>query len=215
MHQLPKQVQPPSQFEKPAKQRLIERADELFRFLGIRVAPSLIAQEAHTNMDTFAKYFGNGDPLVGRFVKTLIAECETYWRGLASEHPNDPEAQLREWLAFEGDQLGYMMEPRVLLSRTAAELFEPRRQQHPLLREIEDYWQAERRRVVGLCRAAGLRDSLELADKLLLLVHGARNERGAYGRITPSRLLQKTGIELMAAHGASGRPAADHAPDLD
>lgn len=215
MHQLPKKVQPPSRFEKPAKQRLLEKADELFRLLGVRVAASSIAHEAHTNMDTLAKYFGHGDSLVGRFIKTLIAECEDYWRSLAAEYPNDPEGQLRWWLAFEEDQDGYMIQPRVLLSRTAAELFEPRRQQQPLLREIEDYWQAERRRVVGLCRAAGLRDPLELADKLLLLVHGARNERGAYGRLTPSRVLQKTGLALMIAHGASARRATDDASDLD
>ncbi|WP_028134733.1 hypothetical protein [Bradyrhizobium japonicum] len=215
MHPLPKKVQPPSQFEKPAKQRLLEKADELFRLLGVRVAPISIAHAAHTNIDTFAKYFGHGEALVGRFIKTLIEECEDYWRSLAAEHPNDPEAQLRWWLAFEEDQDGYMIQPRVLLSRTAAELFEPRRQQQPLLREIEEYWQAERRRVVGLCRAAGLRDPLELADKLLLLVHGARNERGAYGRLTPSRVLQKTGIELMVAHGASARSASDETPNLD
>ncbi|MBR0959259.1 hypothetical protein [Bradyrhizobium japonicum] len=216
MQQLPKKVQPPaSQFEKPAKERLIETADKLFRLLGIRVAPSLIAHEAHTNMDTLVRYFGNGDPLVARFIKSLIAECEEYWRGLAAEYPNDPASQLRWWLAFEEDQIGYMMEPRVLLSRTAAELFEPRKQQHPLLREIEEHWQAERRRVVGLCRAAGLRDPIELADKLLLLVHGARNERGAYGRLKPSRVLRQAGIELMVAHGAANMPVTDHAPDLD
>ncbi|PJG55645.1 hypothetical protein CVM73_08825 [Bradyrhizobium forestalis] len=215
MRQLPKKLQPPaSQFEKPAKERLIETADKLFRLLGIRAAPSLIAHEAHTNMDTLIKYFGHGDPLAGQFIKSLIAECEDYWRGLAAEYPDDPEAQLREWLAYEEDQIGYMMEPRVLLSRTAAELFEPRTQHPPLLRAIEEYWQAERRRVVGLCKAAKLRDSLELADKLLLLVHGARNERGAYGRLTPSRVLQKAGIELMIIHGAADRFAAGH-PDLD
>ncbi|MEY9107461.1 hypothetical protein ABH999_003657 [Bradyrhizobium yuanmingense] len=209
MHQLPKKVQPPpSQFEKPAKQRLIETADQLFRLLGIRAAPSLIAHEAHTNMDTLVKYFGHGDPLAGRFITSLIAECEEYWRGLAAAYPNDPERQLREWLAYEEDQIGYVMEPRVLLSRTAAELFEPRTQHPPLLRLIEEYWQAERRKVVGLCRAAKLRDPLELADKLLLLVHGARNERGAYGRLAPSRVLQKAGSELMIAHGAADRPAA-------
>ncbi|WP_448041543.1 hypothetical protein [Bradyrhizobium liaoningense] len=216
MRQPPKKIQPPaSQFEKPAKERLIATADRLFRLLGIRAAPGLIAHEAHTNMDTLAKYFGQGDALAGLFIKSLIAECEDYWRGLAADFPHDPETQLRRWLAFEEDQIGYVMEPRVLLSRTAAELFEPRTQHHPLLREIEDYWQVERRRVLGLCRAAKLRDPSELADKLLLLVHGARNERGAYGRLNPSRVLQKAGLELMVLHGAAVRPAADYGPDLD
>jgi len=209
MHQLPKKVQPPSQFEKPAKERMIEVADTLFRILGIRVADGLIAKEAHSSVEIFYKYFGNGEPLIGRFVKSLIAESESYWRGLAAEDENDPVAQLRKWLAYEGHQIGYMMEPRVLLSRTAAELFETRKHQHPFLREIEEHWQAERRRVVGLCKAAKLRDPVELADKLLLLVHGARNERGAYGSLKPSRLLQQAGNEMMLAHGAADRPAID------
>lgn len=216
MHQLPKKIQPPaSQFEKPAKDRLIETAGRLFRLLGIRAAPGLIAHEAHTNVDTLVKYFGHGDGLVGLFIKSLIAECEAYWRSLAAEHPNDPEAQLRWWLAYEEDQIGYVLEPRVLLSRTAAELFEPRKQHHPLLREIEEYWQVERRRILGLCRAAKLRDPLELADKLLLLVHGARNERGAYGRLSPSRVLRQAGLELIVIHGAANRPEVDNAPASD
>ncbi|MDF0578909.1 hypothetical protein [Bradyrhizobium yuanmingense] len=216
MRKLPETTQPPAVgFDKPAKERIMEAADTLFRLLGIRVADGLIAKEAHSNTDTFTKHFGHGEPLIGRFVKSLIAECENYWRGLAAEYPNDPEAQLREWLAYEGDQIGYMMEPRVLLSRTAAELFEVRKQQHPLLREIEEFWQAERRRVVGLCRAAKLRDPLELTDKLLLLVHGARNERGAYGSLKPSRLLQQAGNEMMVAHGARNRPVGDRSEELD
>lgn len=215
MRKLPETTQQPAfGFDKPAKERIIEAADKLFRLLGIRVSDSLIAKEAHSNVETLAKYFGHGEPLIGRFVKSLIAECEAYWRDRAAEYPNDPEAQLREWLAYEGDQIGYMMEPGVLLSRTAAELFEPRTQHQPLLRQIEEYWQAERRRVVGLCKAAKLRNPLELADKLLLLVHGARNERGAYGRLTPSRVLEKAGIELMTIHGAPERPATGHR-DLD
>lgn len=216
MHRFPEKIQPPaSQFDKPAKERLIETSERLFRLLGIRAAPSLIAHEAHTNMDTLAKYFRHGDGLVGLFIESLIAEREAYWRSLAAEYPDDPEAQLLWWLAFEEDQSGYMLEPRILLSRTAAELFEPRQQHPPLLRKIEEHWQAERRRVVGLCRAAGLRDPVELADKLLLLVHGARNERGAYGRLALSRVLQKAATELMVAHGASGRPATHHITDLD
>ena len=76
----------------------------------------------------------------------------------------------------------------------------------PLLVEIEQYWQAERRRLLKLCRAANLREPGELADKLLLLVHGLRNEREAFGPYAPSRLLPKTADDLMVAHGAIRKP---------
>lgn len=214
MRKLPETVQPSfSEFDKPAKERLIEASDQSFRLLGIRVANGVIAHHAHSNMDTFVKYFGDGDPLIDRFIKSLIAESEGYWLGRATEHPGNPDAQLRWWLAFEEDQAGFALQPQMLLARTAAELYEHRK--HPLLAQIEQHWQAERRRVVGLCRAAGLRDPIELADKLLLLVHGVRNERGAYGRLAPSRLLQQAGNELMVAHGASSKPAVEHTMDVD
>jgi len=35
-----------------------------------------------------------------------------------------------------------------------------------------------------------------------LLVHGARNERGAFGHHAPSRLLHQTANELLVSHGA-------------
>lgn len=214
MRKPPETAQPIAfRFDKPAKERLIEASDKLFRVLGIRVANSLIADDAHSNADTFVKHFGHGDPLIDHFIKSLIAESEAYWSGRAAEHPDDPEAQLRWWLVYEEDQAGFGLQPQMLLSRTAAELYEP--QKHPLLRQIEQYWQAERRRVVGLCRSAGLRDPVELADKLLLLVHGVRNERGAYGRLAPSRLLRQAGNDFLVAHGASSKPAVEHTMDVD
>lgn len=215
MRKLPETVQPSfSGLDKPAKERLIEASDKVYRLLGIRVANGVIARAAESNVDTLVKYFGDGDPLIDRFIKALIAEADAYWSGRAKEHPGDPEAQLRWWLAFEEDQAGFALEPPVLLARTAAELYE--HPKHPLLAQIEQHWQAERRRVAGLCRAAGLRDPTQLADKLLLLVHGVRNERGAYGRVAPSRLLQQAANVLMVAHGASSKPrGVEDSMDVD
>ena len=82
-----------------------------------------------------------------------------------------------------------------------------------MLEEIEQYWQTERRRVSKLCDAAGFRDPRELADKLLLLVHGSRNERRAYGFPAPSQMLSQGGDDLMVAHGATRKPAFDFDDD--
>lgn len=200
MHKLPKTEQPASfGFDKPARERLIDAAQKMFRLLGIRVADGLIAEEAHSNIEALVKYFGHGEVLIGNFIKSLIAESETVWAVITEDDPGDPEAQLREWLATEQESAGRPMQPQMLLARTAAELYEHRK--NPQLGEIQQYWQAERRRVVGLCRTSGLRDPVELADKLLLMVHGARNERHAYGAFAPSRLLQQAGNELLVAHG--------------
>ncbi len=194
-------------FDKPAKQRIIDASDKVFRLFGIRAGRAAIADEAHSNMETMVRYFGRGEDLVRRFVTSLIAESESMWRGIESEHPSDPEAQLRLWLAQEQDATGRIMRPEVLLSRTAAELQPYAEQERDLLAEIGEYWQAERRRVAKLCRAADLREPLDLADKLLLLVRGARSERDIFGRLAPSRRLAAAADDLLAAHGLSRRSA--------
>ncbi|MCP1970817.1 TetR/AcrR family transcriptional regulator [Bradyrhizobium elkanii] len=206
------QVTQGSGFDKPAKQRIVEAADRLFRRNGIRINSATIAHEAHSNPETVTKYFGHGDRLIGRFVRSLIEESERYWRDVEARHPDDPHAQLRWWMFYEQERMTDAVRPEVLLARTAAELL--RSPQDAAFVEIAQYWQKERRRVVGLCERAGLRKPAELGDKLLLLVHGARNERGAYGAYAPSRLLHQAGDDLMTAHGAAPAPLFDWA-DLE
>lgn len=213
MRQRPKTIQEPVfGFDKPAKERIIEASDKLFRLFGIRVSHASIAHEAHSNVETLAKYFGYGDNLISRFVESMIADCDARWRSIEAAEPGNAEAQLRLWLAME-QHMGIVLEPQALLARTAAELYQYRKV--PLLDLIEQYWHAERRRVVGLCRSAGLRDPLALGDKLLLLVHGVRNERNAYGRHAPSRLLEQAGNDLLVAHGASSKPPVAETIETD
>ncbi|MEH2566778.1 hypothetical protein [Bradyrhizobium sp. AZCC 2289] len=197
-----KTVQPThSLLDKPAKQRILETSDKMFRIFGIRVSPHSIAHEATSNIDTVLKHFGHPQRLISIFLKSLIQEAENYWREVEGKYPNDPEGRLRYWMFFEEGRRDDRFEPERLLARSAAELEVGSR--NPLLAEIEQYWQAERRRVVRLCEAAGFRGPRELADKLLLLVHGLRNERGAYGHHAPSRLLHQAADDLMVAHGAT------------
>lgn len=192
-------------FDKPAKERMIEASGKLM--FGIRTGMAAIAEEAHSNVETFVKHFGYGEHLVARFVKSLIAEAEKHWADIAADHRDNPAEQLRYWIAFEQDRAGHLDRAHVLLARTAAEL-----RQHPkeaALRYIEQYWQAEREWVVTLCKRTRWRDPVGLADKLLLLVHGARNERDAYGAYAPTRMLQQAGDDLIVAHGASPKPAIE------
>jgi AcrR family transcriptional regulator len=189
-------------FDKPAKDRIIEASDKVYRVFGIRVGLGAIAHKAHSNVETVTKYFGNGDRLVRRYVSSLIAECQQSWREIEGKYRNDPEVQLRCWMYLEQEKADDRFRPEVLLSRTAAELHV----QHPLLTGIEQYWRTERLRLMQLCDAAGFKEPNDLGDKLLLLVQGARNERGAYGGSPPSRLLHQVGDDLMVAHGGSRKP---------
>ncbi len=207
MRASPKTIQPPrSELDKPAKQRIAEQADMLFTRWGVNISTEMIAHYAHTNVETIKKHFGTRERLVFDFLRSLMKQAELSWKRIEQEHPNDPEAQLREWV-LESE---FAADPSVQgehaqLSRAAVDLigfFE----KDPLLTEIEKFWQAERRKIVKLCEQAKFRDPAALADKLLLLVQGARNERNSYGFAGPSHKMAEAGDDLMVAHGAQRKP---------
>jgi hypothetical protein len=189
---------------KPAKERILESSEKLFRIFGIRARIDMIALDANSNIDTVLMHFGHFKHLTFLFLKSLIEDAEKNWQEMERSHPHDAEGRLRHWLLYEGARLSDHCSSERLLARSAAELgVGP---QDPLLAMIQQSWQAERRRVVKLCEMAGFREPRDLADKILLLVHGARNEREAYGYHGPSRLLHKAADDLMVAHGALPKP---------
>ena len=201
-----KTAQPaPSFLDKPAKERILEASDKLFRLFGVvRVSLGAIAEEAHSNVETVIKHYGNYESLVSLFVKSQIRQAAEFWQEVEAKHPNDPEGRLRYWTFYEEGRKDSLLGPEELLSRTAAELWMMRKT--AFLVEIEDYWQSERRRVVKLCETAQFREPRDLADKLLLLVQGARNERGAYGYHAPSHMLHRAADDLLVAHGGARKP---------
>jgi hypothetical protein len=207
MRASPKTTQPPpSEFDKPAKQRIAEQADMLFTRWGVNISTEMIAHFAHTNFDTIKKHFGTRERLVFDFLKSLMKQAEQSWKEIEQEHPNDPESQLRRWVLHSEFAADLSVQgEHAQLSRAAVDLigfFE----KDPLLTEIEKFWQAERRKIVKLCEQARFRDPAALADKLLLLVQGARNERNSYGFAGPSHKMAEAGDDLMVAHGAERKP---------
>jgi hypothetical protein len=210
MRATPKTVQrPPSELDKPAKDRIAEQANNLFTQWGVNIKLNIIAHFAHTNVATIIKLFGTRERLISDFLGTLIRDVELSWKEVEQECPNDPEAQLRRWVyyaEFAADPS--MQASQAQLSRAAVDLigFDDR---NPLLEIIEKFWQAERRRIVKLCEQARFRDPAGLADKLLLLVRGARYERNCFGYKGPSSRLPEAGDDLMVAHGAQRKPLLD------
>ena len=201
-----KTTQPVSSlFEKPAKDRILESSDTLFRTYGIRTSLKAIAHHANSNVETVVKYYGFHERLVSLFVKSLIQQAEQYWDELEQQHLNDAEGSPAVLGVLPAGANRRSLRSGSAAGPSAAEL-SGGYPKDPLLVEIEQYWQAERRRLVRLCRAANFREPGELADKLLLLVHGLRNERGAFGHYAPSRLLPKAADDLMVAHGAIRKP---------
>jgi AcrR family transcriptional regulator len=200
----PKTTQRPrSELDTPVKERIVHHAYGLFGRHGVNVSINVIAHFAHTNIQTVFKYFGTRDRLVSDFLKMLMDGIGRNWREFEQEHPNDPERQLREWILYmemiSTDEFGDSEECQ--LARASVNLI--RAEKNPLLAQVEAFWQAERKQIARLCEAAKFRDPQGLADKLILLVQGARNERTAYGYKGPSRMLSEAGDDLMVVHGAT------------
>ena len=207
MRATPKTVQRPrSELDTPAKDRIVQKAHSLFIRYGVNVPTNMIALFAHTNVQTIFKHFGTRDRLVSDFLKTLTESIGRNWREWEEEHPNDPERQLRQWIFYmemlSRDEYGDSEESQ--LARATVDLIRP--EKNPLLAEVEAFWQAERKQIAKLCWIANFRDPPGLADKLILLVQGARNERTSYGYKGPSRMLPEAADDLMVAHGAQRKP---------
>src|SRR5689334_13861369 len=108
MKQRAKTVQEMSyQFEKPARQRILEAADRMFRLFGIHANLDGIARQAHSNIDTVKKHFRYEERLLAVFIKSQITGSEQIWQDLEGDYPNDPEGCLRFWISMEGDDDPY------------------------------------------------------------------------------------------------------------
>jgi AcrR family transcriptional regulator len=206
MRSTPKTAQPPrSELDTPAKDRIVQKAHTLFIHYGVNVSTNIIARFAHTNLQTIFKHFGTRDRLVSDFLKSRMDSIGRNWREWEREHLNDPEAQLRAWIFYiEMISRSDFDADDCQLARAAVDLIRP--EKTPLLAEVEWFWQAERKQIAKLCEGAKFRDPSGLADKLILLVQGARNERTCYGYKGPSVKLPEAADDLMVAHGAQRKP---------
>ncbi len=211
MRGLPKFVAPRDEPHKPVKERIARAADLLFEQYGMNVGLRAIAHLAGTQMAFVIKYYGSLERLQFDFLKSLFKQMDDSWREAERSYPNDPEAQLRCWIYGIKIESDDSCSPHWQLSRMAAQLAQPITS--GLEVDIDGFRQAERRKVADKCSKAKLRDPAELADKLMLLIEGARNERGSYGFRGPLDKLGLAADDLLVAHGAVWKPPYDGLPD--
>jgi hypothetical protein len=166
---------------------------------------------AGTQTAFVVKYYGSLERLQFDFLKSLFKRMDEMWREAEGTHPNDPEAQLRCWIYFIQIQANDCLSEQWQLSRMAAQSVRPIKEGLEL--DIDHYRQAERRKVAKKCTEAKLRDPVELTDKIMLLIEGARNERGSYGFRGPLDKLGLAADDLMVAHGAVRKPPYDYDGD--
>jgi AcrR family transcriptional regulator len=182
------------------RERILTAASDLFYHHGIRaVGVDAIAEAAGTNKMTLYRHFASKDALVAEYLRRLAAEAEQAWDVIEAAHPGEPLAQLYAWLESMKDHLVDGDDRGCALANAAVELPE---KGHPARCVIEEAKNAQRNRLVRLCRAASIDEPEMLADELFLLLEGARVARQSMGPKGPASRLVRLGQALIAARRA-------------
>jgi AcrR family transcriptional regulator len=173
----------------PPRERILAVARDLFYREGIHAAGvDAIAEAADTNKMTLYRHFGSKDVLIAECLAQLVAELDAAWDETAKKHAGNPLAQLRAWLRLVGEFKLQQAERGCAFVNAAAELPD---KNHPARRVIERYKSEHRKKLIHLCKEAGLVEPDLLADKMVLLCEGARVSIQSVGPNGPaSRLLE-------------------------
>jgi AcrR family transcriptional regulator len=182
----------------PPRQRILAAAGELFYRHGIRaVGVESIAEAAGTNKMTLYRHFESKDELVAEYLRQEAAKSETSWAALEAQHPDDPLAQVRAWLAAMAAHVADCNSRGCALANAAVELPE---KGHPARVVIEETKRRQHDALIRLCDKAGLSDPEMLADEFLLLIEGARVTAQSMGAGGLDARLMRMSEALIAAH---------------
>jgi AcrR family transcriptional regulator len=182
----------------PPRQRILAAAGELFYRHGIRtVGVDAIAEAAGTNKMTLYRHFDSKDELVAEYLRQEAGKADAYWATLESQHPGDPLAQIRVWLAAMAAHVADCNERGCALANAAVELPE---KEHPARAVIEDFKRRQRGELMRLCDKAGLTEPEMLADEFLLLIEGARVTAQSMGADGLDARLMRMSEALIASH---------------
>jgi AcrR family transcriptional regulator len=165
------------------RDRILETARDMFHKHGIKgVGVDAITEAAGTNKMTLYRHFESKDELIVECLRATASKAGAMWEGFEAEFPGDKLAQLHAWIRMAADCL--TADGRGCdMANAAAELTEP---DHPARRVIKEIKEAQRDRLVTLCRDAGIGQAELLADTLSLLLEGARVSVQTVGTEGPS-----------------------------
>ncbi|MER9138085.1 TetR/AcrR family transcriptional regulator [Mesorhizobium sp. M0830] len=165
------------------RERILQTARDMFHKHGIKgVGVDAITEAAGTNKMTLYRHFESKDELIVECLRANAAKAGAMWDVFEAEFPGDRLAQLHAWVRkaaamLNADGRGCDM------ANAAAELTEP---DHPARLVIKELKEAQRERLVTLCRDAGIGQAELLADTLSLLFEGARVSVQTVGNEGPS-----------------------------
>jgi AcrR family transcriptional regulator len=179
----------------PPRARILSAVAELFARHGISaVSVDAIVAAAASNKMTLYRHFGSKDELVAEYLREAAKETDAVWARIESTGLPGNAAQLTAWL--EEMAQGLIDGSGCRFTRAAVEL---REKSHPAQRVIRSYKVLQRRRLIRLCRATGLRTPAMLADALLLLFEGACAMEPSIGRVGVRTRFIHLGEAMIAA----------------
>jgi hypothetical protein len=189
----------PSRVEptRPSLEQRIAACRWMFDRYGVQsIDLRTIAMWTDSTEQAVRKLYPTVDDLIAAFVAREMLDDRTFPM-LQDDGKTDPLVQLRNFLRAIEDAAFNNYYGRYHVARIACHLTE----KHPKSRDIIS--RAKNREILlmaTLCHRAGCRDPEVLADKLYLLVEGARWGLEVFGPEGPTEQLVAAAEDLFAAH---------------
>jgi AcrR family transcriptional regulator len=184
-----------------AADRIRKTARELFYREGIRaVGVDEIVTRAGVTKPSLYRSFSSKDELAAAYLRDYDGEFWARFDHSAERHPNDPKAQILDYIRGLGQRAQRPDYRGCGLSNAAVEYPEP---DHPARAVAEDHKQRLRTRLTEMAEGMGARRPQVLADGLLLLIEGV---------FVTGQLLGDRGPAMHAAEVAELMIDASRAP---
>jgi AcrR family transcriptional regulator len=186
--------------KKPARQRILDTASEMFYRDGVRAVgiDAIIARSGVAKMSLY-RNFPSKDALVTAWLEDRNAFFWRRWDQAETSRARDPHGQLEAVLDMVAATASHPRWRGCPFLNTGTEFREP---DHPARGVILAHKCAVRERLHRLATAAGAREPDLLAQQLQLLIDGAYAIGQSLGPGGPAKTVASAGHALIAAQVA-------------
>lgn len=156
---------------KPARERILDTAADLFYREGIRAVgiDTIIARSGVAKMSLY-RNFTSKDDLVRAYLERNAALHLAWWDRVVARHPDDPRAQLTALFVSLGHWIAHPQFQGCPFTNAASELRDPANPAHAV---AVAHKHAVRDRLRALAASAGATEPDRLAGHLQVLMEGA------------------------------------------
>ena len=183
--------------DRPARERLLAVAGELFYRQGIRsVGVDEIIAAADVAKMSLYRSFASKDALIAAYLRERDESYWRHWDAVIERHPEGPRAQLLALFRSLARRAARPEWRGCPFTNAATEFPEP---EHPARRVAEAHKRELRRRLRGLARATGADDAAALADQLVLLFEGVYASVQTFGAKGPAAAVVQAVDAVIAA----------------